>query len=195
MTAKVKIIDGAGESHQAEVDQYHNLFVAHRFPEIPPSGTLNRYRYYSALLGSTGADSGTTNQNVNGSVNPQIFYIESDNDYDIHVMGISVLLADGSVSLSKFGALAALATGWDLGIRESGETTWLVYHAQTGGVIGVTFVRNFLSDFHISILLKIAKKRRFCGYQTYLSDVIYGIFLLFARGLLLLSGPQGKVVS
>jgi len=135
MTLQTTISDGRGDGCTARVSSHNALYVAQTEPDVEPVGTQNRYRYYAAYLGSTGADSGTTNQNVNGSVTPQVFYIAAHNDYDIRVMGVSILIADTATVHNNFGNVAALANGWDLYVTESGEDTYLVEAASTGGQV------------------------------------------------------------
>jgi len=96
---------------------------------------VNRYRYFTGFLGSTGFDSGTTNQNVNGTVTSQDFYGASSSDYDIYIMGIAILIADSAVAHNSFGNVAALGTGWDLFVCEEGEDTYIIEKAQTGGQV------------------------------------------------------------
>ncbi len=108
------------------------LCIAQIAPDVPAVGTKNRLRYYSSLVGSTGADSGTTNMNVDGST-PQEFYIAAHLDYDIRIMIIAAIIADTAIVHSKFGNIAALANGWDLKVTESGVDTFLINKAKTGG--------------------------------------------------------------
>jgi len=100
---------------------------------VPPVGTLSRYRYYNALLGSTGADSGTLNMNVDGSGTPQEFYIRAHTDYDLYLKILIIIIADGTVAHNTFGAVAALATGWDLKLTEGRDDTFIINKAKTGG--------------------------------------------------------------
>lgn len=130
---KAIIRDGLGRKRQAAVTSRNALSVAECCPDVPRIGTLNCYRFYSALLGSTGADSGTTSQNVDGSVTPQEFYISSHSDYDIHIMAVIIVIVDNIVFHNRFGNVPALATGWDLLFTESGDATFLIEKAQTGG--------------------------------------------------------------
>ena len=106
-------------------------------PAPPPSGTANRRQYFSALLGSSGANGGTTNQNVNGSGAPQEFYIGASADYDIHVMRLMVVIADSAVRHNRFGNImsADIANGWDLTTLEDGNTTYLVQNGKTSGQV------------------------------------------------------------
>lgn len=137
MAVKNRILDGKGKGFEAEVSSHHGLSVSEIFPDLPDTGTKNRYRFYRALLGSTGADSGTTNMNVNGSVTAQEFYIGSHADYDIHIMGIAIVIADDSVVHNRFGNISTttVTSGWDLYLIESDETTYLVENARTSGEV------------------------------------------------------------
>ena len=135
MTVKMHISDGVGSSLKAEVSNYNALYVAQRIPDVLPAGEPNRYRFYSALLGSTGAGSGVTNMNVNGAVTSQTFYISAHNDYDLHIMAVVIIIADSAIVHSAFGNVGALGVGWDLKVREAGQETFLIEKAKTGGQV------------------------------------------------------------
>lgn len=132
---KIKLVDGLGRGKLAEVTSYNALSVARCCPDVPEPGTPNRRRFFSELLGSTGAGSGITDQSVNGAVTSQEFYIGSHIDYDIHIMDIVVLIADSLVFHKTFGNIAALATGWDLKFVESGDSSFIIEKAKTGGEV------------------------------------------------------------
>lgn len=125
--------DGLGHGYKASVNEHNELLVAVGQGDLPAVGSPNRYRFYTALLGSTGADSGTTNAGVNAGAAPQTFYVASATDHDIHIMAVNIQITDGSTSHSKFGAIAALANGVTLRVIESGVTTNIILAAKTGG--------------------------------------------------------------
>jgi len=102
-------------------------------PTFPETGSENVVQYYSRLLGTTGADSGITNMNVNGSVTPVEFYIEAESTYDIRIMNIVITIVDGAISHSKFGAILPLTNGWDLKVVEGVSPTFIITKATTGG--------------------------------------------------------------
>ena len=131
----VHFLDGIGKAFRARVSSHNALYTCSIAPDIPDVGEENRYRFYAVSLGSSGADAGTTNQNVDGSVVPQEFYISSDMRYDIHVMGICIIIADTGVAHNNFGNVSALAIGWDLIFVESGDVTYLIQKAKTGGQV------------------------------------------------------------
>lgn len=137
MPVKTEILDGKGKGILAEVGIQHQLYTAEIFPDLPEAGIRNRYKYFSALLGSTGFSSGTTNQNVDGSVTPQKFYGNAHIDYDIHIMGIAILIGDSAIIHNRFGniAIGDVPNGWDLGFHEDGETIQLIEDARTGGQV------------------------------------------------------------
>lgn len=135
MTADVFVKDGRGERRRAGVDADNCVRVAQYAPDLPPFGQKSRYRFLGGLLGSTGLGSGTTSQNVDGSTTPQEFYVGANQDYDIYIMGVSILIADTGIVHNNFGTLSALTTGWDLILNEGGEDTILVNKAQTNGEV------------------------------------------------------------
>jgi len=140
---RINITDGEHSSYRAGVDTQHRLKVtstdSRNYPEVNPPDTPNYYRFLSGLLGTTGLGSGTTSQDVDGSVTPVTFYMTARQEYDIYVTDIIISILDGSISHAKFGALTALTNGWDLKVRESGEETYLVEKAKSNGEILSSF--------------------------------------------------------
>jgi hypothetical protein len=135
MSLDINIQDGGGNGRKAFVDAYNALCVSLRDPAIPDVGEPSRLQYYNAIVGSTGADSGTTNMNVNGGSTSQEFYIESNNNYDIRIMQIVIVFSDTAVAHNNFGNVGALTNGWDLIIKESGVETKIINAAKTGGQV------------------------------------------------------------
>jgi hypothetical protein len=71
---------------------------------------------------------------VDGSTTAQQYALTSRDGYDIHIMALSILLADTAVAHNNFGAInAGLTTGFDLHVEEQGDTTFLIEKAKTGG--------------------------------------------------------------
>ncbi len=134
---KAHITDGKGDSYSAQVSKNRTLQVGIQVPEVPDVGMPSRIRYFNALLGSTGADSGSTDQVVDGSGTPQEFFIGANNNFDIRITHIIVTISDTTINLSKFGGLAALATGWDLIIDETGIEIPIINKAKTNGEIAI----------------------------------------------------------
>ena len=108
-------------------------------PSAPPSGTSNSTVYLRGLLGSSGLDSGITNQNVDGSVTPSIFYVGSNNDYDYVIQKIRVIIADSQISNKKFGNIDPLINGWDLKLTENSETNFII---QSGSTFGTSLIQS-----------------------------------------------------
>jgi hypothetical protein len=135
LTLNTIVEDGMGSGNVGKVSSYNAVYICEDFPDVPAIGTANRYRFFSARLGSTGADSGTTSMNVDGSGTAQEFYINSSNDYDIHIMRIIITIADTAVVHNSFGNIAALGTGWDLKAVEEGASTFFIEKAKTGGQV------------------------------------------------------------
>jgi hypothetical protein len=135
MLVQVSSQAGAGSQRGGRVTEQNAQEMAPVIPEILPIGTVNRFRYFNSLCGSTGADSGTTNQRVDGSSTTQEFYVNSDADFDIYIAQIVIFIGDASVTHGGFGAVAALATGWDLMFREQGANISIISKAKTGGEV------------------------------------------------------------
>ena len=130
---KTIIKDGSGDNFGAAVTEYNALAVSRTIPPVPPVGTISRYRYYNKLMGSEGASSGITNQNVDGSVVSQNFHISSNPDYDLYISGIIVIIAGLVVSHNNFGSIPELTEGYNLSIVEDNEETRIFDEVKTGG--------------------------------------------------------------
>lgn len=135
MAVDSNIVDPAN-GHTAEVGVHRQLIVSERIPDIPPRGEVNRYTFFNALVGASGAvESGLVgaNMNVDGSSTESVFYIGSEPKTDIRVMKIAVIIADSAVAHSAFGNVSALANGFSLTVTEQGIDTNLLSDAKTGG--------------------------------------------------------------
>lgn len=130
---KTTVQNGSGSDHGACVTPYNALCTSRVIPPVPPVGTVSRYRYYNKLIGSEGASSGVTNQNVDGSVINQVFHISSHPDYDLYITGIIVIIAGLIVSHNNFGSISELINGYNLSIIEDGEETRIFDEVKTGG--------------------------------------------------------------
>jgi hypothetical protein len=73
--------------------------------------------------------------NIDGSVTPQTFYVESVNEYDIYITDCILVVADGVVAHNKYGGVTSLTNGIDLEVTESGETTTVLGNIKTCGQI------------------------------------------------------------
>lgn len=133
MSLPVRVVCGKGSQRAAAVDEYNQLAVAVYPPAPPAQGELNRMRYFRALLGTQGADAGTTDAAVDGSITAQEFYVGANADYDIHITRVVMIVADSAVAHNNFGNVNALANGVDLVISEGGVDTYVVQGAKTGG--------------------------------------------------------------
>ena len=114
MSLKNNIVDGTGTGFKAKVNTEHALLVSQVPNDVPVVGTPNRYRYHNEACSNT---IGVTNQAVDGSITPVEFTIDSNLEYDIHIMKIVVIIADASVVHNSFGAgspVVVLTNGWDL---------------------------------------------------------------------------------
>lgn len=133
----VEIKNGGGDDIRAIVNKEGALNVAEQIKDTPPVGSANRHRYFNALVGSGGADTGITDMRVDGSVTPQEFFIKSQAEYDIRITKIVIILAGikNNVILSQFGGLPDIAVGWDLKVTEEDVDTFLINKAKTNGQV------------------------------------------------------------
>lgn len=111
------------------------LMVSVKTQPAPPTGQVNKQQYFQGRLGDAGLNSGVLNMRVDGSVTPESFYVEAHADYDIHIMQVTIIIADSAVNHKDFGHVNALANGWDLKLTEAGTETFLIEKAKTGGQV------------------------------------------------------------
>ncbi|NOR58426.1 MAG: hypothetical protein GQ474_07885 [Sulfurimonas sp.] len=135
MPLDVNLVGENNGGESAQVSSYGTLRVSQTDSEPPLASTDSRLRYFSELLGSTGAGSGVTNMNVDGSVTPEEFFISANEDYDLRIMAIVVVIAAQTVSHNAFGGVPILPVGWELDIVEAGSTTKVVDLAKTSGQV------------------------------------------------------------
>jgi hypothetical protein len=133
MPVGVYIKGGSRIERDAHVTENNSVQVAIMPPDVPNVGASNRYRYLSGKLGTSGLDSGTLNQNVNGATNAVDFYVGAAEDYDIHILGIALVVADTAVVHNRWGNVAALTTGFDIKVRENNVFTFVIEKAKTSG--------------------------------------------------------------
>lgn len=124
-------ITGAG----AKVNNAGAVFVYESQLVIPPSGTPNRHRVLTGLLGTNGLNAGTTNLRVDGYASNVDAYVSANQNYDIHITGISFLIADSAVVHNRFGNVPGLTQGIDVFFIDNSETEYLIKNATTGGKI------------------------------------------------------------
>lgn len=132
MSVTNKIIDGTGKGVFAKIEDGGYLRVqSSSFPASDERDLQIIYREFLTLNGN----GVTSDMRVNGSVTPQLFYIQGEPNFDIYVTNLSILLADTNAdnSLNTFGDLAALTNGCRL-----------YYEDENGEInIGTTLQTNF----------------------------------------------------
>lgn len=104
----------------------------------PEPETPNIHRYCSGVFTPTGGKpygDPTSNMAVDGSSNPQLFYISAQPEFDFHLMHIVVILADLAVSHNLFGKLNPLTNGFSIRAIDEGITSCIISDARTGGEI------------------------------------------------------------
>lgn len=131
MTTDFYLRNGNGNTNVASVTGSNSVLVTPtNYQALENQGEPSRKRLLSGLLGSTGLDSGITDAGVDGSVNTQTFYIESNPDYDIMIMKLFIYIEDGSVTHSGFGSLGTLTNGVDVVAIEGGVETFIIKEAK-----------------------------------------------------------------
>lgn len=157
-------IQDHSKGYRAEVNGEGSLSVSIIERDTPKIGSSSRYQYFSELLGTTGAGSGTTSMNVDGSGTPQEFYAAANQDYDIRINKLVIVLVDGSIAYNKFGAIAALANGFSISLIEAGIETAIIDAASTTGElitkagepINHTILANFDASNNNAFILEIS---------------------------------------
>jgi len=132
MAKALKYFEGyIRESSAGDIIEGANMYPG--YP--PPSGTANRVQYISGYLGSTGLSSGTTNQAVNGSTTPQVFYVGANSGYDIHIMRMCIEITGISCTHSRFGNISEsnIPNGWQLKLTENSNVTYIGNNIKTSG--------------------------------------------------------------
>jgi len=142
MAAPVHIVNGqGGQRRSALVDTNFALRTATAIPDILPSGTINRARYFNDYI----YNGAVFNMAVDGSVTPQTFSITANNEYDLYITQIQILIASGQIANNKFGDLPALTNGWTLYTEEHGQTTLLLDAVTTTGEMTIESGGTFVS--------------------------------------------------
>lgn len=147
MAIKVKIKDGTGTGFEAKVNERHALKVYQSIPG-PYDENAVPYEFGRELL---------DNMNVDGSAITQSFTFDADSNYDIYLMKGILLISDGSIRQSKFGALSKLTNGIDIFVNRNGIDTHLIQNAKTnaecfiqsgaGEAIGAGRTVNIITNF------------------------------------------------
>ena len=109
----IVIRDGYGRGGRLKINGEGELpVVIHTHPlkdEIVESYPFRQY------MTDTGVDGGDNNLIVDGSTIAQDFYISANTEFDIWIKVLNIRIGDtGTVNLSRFGGLAALANGCEI---------------------------------------------------------------------------------
>lgn len=135
MGIKSFIYDTLGSGRGVTVTQDNALLVASVAADPPAPGTPSRKRFFSEYMTLNGVEGGDNLMNKTGGTlaSPLLFSIRSRDAYDIHIMGISIMMADSAITHNSFGNVNPLPNGFDLALTENGEETQLITKAKTGG--------------------------------------------------------------
>ena len=125
----------ADKGYAAHVSEHGGQSVYQEIPPLAYPLTANRQRFFRQYLTADGTRGGNSAMNVNGATTSQEFYIGASSDYDIRITTIVLIIADTAVAHNTFGNVTALSVGFDLSVFESGEDTFLIEKAKTGGQV------------------------------------------------------------
>jgi len=124
-TTDVTIWNEAG-TYEADITIDNRLRVANSDSE----NILERILFNQYLL--NGANN---NMNVDGSVTPVEFSVDSDVTYDIFLTKIIIHIKDNGITLGKFGGLTALTNGFELIAKHDGTNIEIAtFYANVGFV-------------------------------------------------------------
>jgi hypothetical protein len=85
--------------------------IAVTMHQHPPLDEVVEAFPFAQWFTADGASSGSNDLRVDGSVNPQKFYISARSDVDLFIKTISVRISDAGATLDEFGNLPALTNG------------------------------------------------------------------------------------
>ena len=85
--------------------------IAVTIHQHPPLDEVAEAFPFAQWFTADGASSGSNDLRVDGSVNPQKFYISARSDVDLFIKTISVRISDAGATLDEFGNLPALTNG------------------------------------------------------------------------------------
>jgi len=128
------IVDGVTQ-RTARVLSNGALKVAIAPSPLDTAGALSNTKFFTALLGDGGANTGNTGQVVDGSVTPVEYYVGAAQDYDIYITHIAILIGDAGVTHNEFGGINPLSVGWDLSVFDGVSRTYIINKAKTGGQV------------------------------------------------------------
>lgn len=107
MGIDTRLKDGSGAKRFLSVDRNRSALTG--LTGFPPENPKTTLRPFVSLMANS---LGTTSMRVVGSLaSPQNFFIESDPDYDRHVLTLAFTIADAGATFNKFGNIAALTNG------------------------------------------------------------------------------------
>lgn len=106
---KTQIVSGENPMNGLKVNGEGEIAVT--IHQHPPLEEITESYPYAQWFTADGSASGSNDMRVDGSTNPQSFYISAQQDIDIFIKTISVRISDTGANLDEFGALSALTNG------------------------------------------------------------------------------------
>jgi len=108
----VEIKDGSGSGSSLKINgEGEASVVIHPHPprdEDAVTGTAIPFRQYFT---DDGYSTGSNDMRVNGTTTNQTFFIQAEEERDIYIGRVSIVIADASATLNKFGNITALTNG------------------------------------------------------------------------------------
>jgi hypothetical protein len=136
MSINVRVEDGTGTGNAATVNNEGQLnVIVHPHPPVTDQKPVKPFRQYFT---DDGTSTGSNDMKVDGSTTNVEFYIEADQTKDLYIKSVSVVIADASSTLNKFGNITALTNGVEFKWVSIGEEEIVIHE---GLVSNFDFVR------------------------------------------------------
>lgn len=125
MTIPVNLSDGHGTKNQAKVGLEGEVsVVVHPHPPRDENAFVGTPLPFRQYFTDDGYSTGDNDMRVDGSSTNVVFSIQAEQERDIYIGRISIVIADASATLNKFGNITALTNGvefkWES--QDLGET-------------------------------------------------------------------------
>ena len=108
----VNLTDGHGTENKAKVGAEGEVsVVVHPHPPRDENAFVGTPLPFRQYFTNDGYSTGSSDMKVDGSTTNQVFFIQAEEERDIYVGRVSVVIADASATLNKFGNITALTNG------------------------------------------------------------------------------------
>ena len=140
-------------------------------------------------------DGVTNSMKVNGSTNPQNFYIQAEPGYDVYITAVCFYISADLVvvDLSEFGNLPALTNGCSF-LYESQTTGTVIINSPIRSNFDLVKIANFKPNIGSGTSAFELSNATASVSEGYMTVVYFGDYGFGEDGLLLLNGTLDKIV-